>query len=416
MNNILIVAVAFSWIALSSGATISQSASPPQVVQGTLTRPGGTPFYLQAVVTERGDPDEHVDVEMSWVAPDKWTRTIKSNEFSQNLIVNGDRIFEQDSDDYFPVGIRTLVTALVDPKPVLETVRPGDFVRTKANGGSDESGKMCFGPSSKMCITGKYGLTESVRGPGRSVDFMDYQKFKDMRVARLLVYHIDAGDNLQARITTLGELDTHDEGKFLISEPTPNEKQNRSVILPEGELRSLALQPTEIVWPQVLEDNQTSGETSYYISLDRSGQVREVLPLSVAVERADDSARRQIMKWKFKPVLRDGVPVQAEAVLSFHYDTRAYGPHAPLTNEEARKLASNIVEPVFPSGTAPSGSTFTIWIAVDVEGNIIESIAGDGPHQLYQACSQAIGKWRFTPILKSGKARPYRAQITCRVP
>jgi hypothetical protein len=49
---------------------------------------------LQAVITERGDPNEHVEVEMSWMAPDKWKRTIRSAEFSQTLIVNGDKIFE----------------------------------------------------------------------------------------------------------------------------------------------------------------------------------------------------------------------------------------------------------------------------------------------------------------------------------
>src|SRR5580765_6621725 len=98
----------------------------------------------------------------------------------------------------------------------------------------------------------------------------------------------------------LGEL-TSDDAQFAIPEPTPKEKQIRCVVLAEADLRALALKPTEIIWPQVLEDNKTSGETSYYVSCDRSGQVREILPLSISVERADDSARRQIMRWKFQP-------------------------------------------------------------------------------------------------------------------
>ena len=194
------------------------------------------------------------------------------------------------------------------------------------------------------------------------------------------------------------------------------EKQIRSVVVSEGDLRSNALNPMEIIWPQVLEDNQTKGDTSYYVSLDRAGNVREILPLSVAVERADDSARRQIMKWKFKPVLRDGVAVQAEAVLNFHFDTRAYGPAVPLTDTEVRQLASNIIEPVLPAGLVPSGSTSTMAVAVDIEGKIIESMALNGPRELSQACSEAIGKWQFRPILEQGNPRPYRAHITCRVP
>jgi len=393
----------------------AQSGSPAHVVQATLTAPGGTPFYLQAEITERSDPSEYVEVELTWVAPDKWRRRIQSAEFSQTLIVNGDKVFEEDSDDYFPLGIQSLVTAMVDPKPVLDAVRPGDRVMTKANGTADESGKMCFGPNAKMCVTSRYGLTETVGAPGRSVTFTDYQKFKDKRVARMLTYQIDPSDSLQANITTLGELKKHDEDRFLITDPTPLQKQIRSVVVPQAELRDLALQPTEIIWPQVLEDNRTEGETSYYVSMDRAGQVREILPLSVAIERADDSARRQIMKWKFKPVLRDGVPVQAEAVLNFHFNTRAYGPASPLTDAEVRKLVPNVVDPVFPAGAAP-GSTFTIAVAVDSEGQLIESIAGEGPRELFQPCSQAIGKWHFNPIVEDGKPLPYRAQITCRVP
>jgi|ERR1700683_727992 hypothetical protein len=180
--------------------------------------------------------------------------------------------------------------------------------------------------------------------------------------------------------------------------------------------RGLAQQPLEIIWPQVLEDNNTTGETSYYVSLDRSGQVREVLPLSVAIERADDSARRQILKWKFKPVLRDGAPVQAESILNFSFNTRAYGPASPLTDEEVRKLATNIIDPGFSEGTAPSGSTLEIRIAVDEEGNIIESMAGDGPHAMYQSCSKAVGKWHFSPIMEDGKPHPDRTKVICRAP
>jgi len=409
-----ISAVAWLGIGLSASAAVGQG-SPVQLVQGTLTETGAAPFYLQAVITERGDPDEHIDVEMSWVAPNKWRRTIQSKEFSQRLIVNGDKVFEQDSEDYFPLGIQTLVTVMVDPKPVLEAVRPGDQVMTKANGASDESGKMCFGPNSKMCGTGRFGLTEMVHAAGRSVDFMDYQKFKDKRVARMLIYHIDPGDSLQAHINSLGEFKSYDEEELSVADPTPKQRQLLSAILPEAELRDLAPQPMEIIWPQVLEDQRTEGETSYYVSLDRSGQVREVLPLSVAIERADDSARRQIMKWKFKPVLMDGILVQAEAVLNFHFNTRAYGPAAPLTDLEVRRLASGMVDPVFPAAVT-SGSTFTIHIAVDEEGHVIESIAGDGPRELYRPCSQAIGKWHFSPIVEDGKPRPYRGEIACRVP
>jgi hypothetical protein len=67
-------------------------------------------------------------------------RTIRSQDFSQTLIANGDKVFEQDSDDYFPLGLQTLATALVDPQLILDSWRPGDQLMTKADGSADESG------------------------------------------------------------------------------------------------------------------------------------------------------------------------------------------------------------------------------------------------------------------------------------
>jgi len=398
------------------GSPTQTAAQRPSLVQATLIAPGSPPFHLRAVITERGDPTSRTDVEIFWMARGKWRRTIQSQtEFSQTLIVNGDRIYEQDSDGYFPLWSQTLVIVMVDPKPVLDAFKPGDRLMTKANGASDESGIVCFPDNPKTCMSGPTGLVETVNAAGHSVDFTNYQDFQGKRVARVLIYHVDPGDSYKAQVTELTELKNPDPGLFSIPETTSENQRIDSVILSEAELRRLALEPTEIIWPQVLEDNRTQGETSYYVSLDRSGQVREVLPLSVAIERADDSARRQIMKWKFKPVLKDGIPVQAEAVFNFHFNTRAYGPASPLSDAEVRKLASNVVDPAFPAGAAP-GSTFTVSVAVDADGTLIESIAGDGPHELYQPCSQAIGKWHFSPILEDGKPCPYRARITCRVP
>jgi hypothetical protein len=394
-----------------AGGQVDDKARP---VQAVLIEPASISFHLQAVITEPSDPNEHIDVEMFWADPGKWRRTIKSQEFSQTLIVNSGRVFEQDSSDYMPLAIQVLTTAMVDPRPIVNALRPGDYVVTKANGKADESGRVCFDPAGRICGISPNGLTESLRGAGRSVTFTKYEKFKHKRVARSITYMLDHGDSYQAHVLTLGEFESKDDSQFAIPEPTPADKQVRSEVFAETELRALSGGPIEIIWPQVLEGQQTTGTTSYYVSLDRTGQVREVLPLAVSVERADDSARRQLMRLKFNPPTKGGVPVQAEGILTFNFDTRAYGPKTILSNEEVRKLAANIVEPEFP-GTASPGATCSIRIAVDADGQVIEQIAMDC-HGLAQPCMNAIGKWRFSPIMEDGKPRPYRAEIAFRVP
>ena len=122
-----------------------------------------------------------------------------------------------------------------------------------------------------------------------------------------------------------------------------------------------------------------------------------------------------MMHWKFEPFLKGGIPVQAEGVVDLHFDTRAYGPANMLTDEEGRKLASNIVEPIFPTNVSP-GSSCAIRIAIDSEGGLIEQIAGDCAPGMYQLCSHALGKWHFSPIVQKDKQLPYRAEIKFRAP
>ena len=86
------------------GGSFILAAQQPVLVQGSLTAAGSKPFHLKATITEGHDPSPKAEVEMEWLAPNQWRRTIKSDDFSQTLIVNGDKIFDQHSDDYFPLG------------------------------------------------------------------------------------------------------------------------------------------------------------------------------------------------------------------------------------------------------------------------------------------------------------------------
>lgn len=406
-------------LALSAMARAQQvpnpADSPPSVVQATLIAPGNPPFHLKATITAGHDPSPVGQVEISWVAPNKWRRTIESDDFSQTLIVNGGMVFEHDSDDYFPIALNTLVTAMVDPKPILDAHRPEDQLQTKANGASSESGSVCFGTAKKMCGTSPSGLTEIVGTPGHSVGFTAYRDFKGMRVARILTDTVGVGEFHRAQITDLEELTNPGESLFAVSETTPKEKRIRAILIPEAELRGLALQPPEVIWPQVL-DGATTGTASFDVSVDHSGQVREVLPVHTDNERSNDSARNQIMRWKFKPVVKDGSAVQVESLLTFALNTRAFGPPDPLSDAEVRKLASNIVDPVITPGTAPSGTIYTLWAAIDSDGNVIEVIPAPGAPALFKPCYDAIKKWHFSPIIENGQPRPYRAEIKFQVP
>lgn len=199
----------------------------------------------------------------------------------------------------------------------------------------------------------------------------------------------------------------------------PSEQETHPLTIDQDMFQKSAITPLEIIWPQVL-DGPTSGDALYQLTIDQAGNVTDVRPLTAAVERSNDSVIRQIMRWKFKPAFRFSngklVTAPVEVFWIFHFNTRAYGPIEPLPESDARRLATKIVDPNFPPGT-PSGETCSMRIAVDSDGYLIEVIGdvcpGDG---LYIPSLHAIQSWQFKPVLENGQPRPYRSEITFRVP
>lgn len=403
-----------------SQATTPAPGSGIAIVQPSLTAPGSASFHLQSRITDKDDPDNPTDVEVYWVNATRWRREIKSSEFSQTLIVNGNDVFDEHSDDFIPLPIETLLTAMTDPGTLLAAMASTDKAYTKANGGANESGVVCFEPAQNgkaMTLCGKsaLGLREIVDVPGHPVQFTNYQEFFGRRVAREILTTPEVGVSYTARVTFLSQLDNPDQELFSVPKPTPPREWLRIATFSEQELRGLLTAPHEVVWPQVLDGN-SKGSASYYVAIDRDGKVRETVVIRSDNERANDSARRQITSWKFKPPTKDSLPVQAEGILNFRLDTRAWGPASPLNNDQVRKLASDMVEPAFPPGVAPSGSISSVMIAVDADGKVIEMIAGGGPPGVFVHCMKALQKWHFSPIIEKGQARPYRAQVDFRVP
>ena len=217
----------------------SSAISGAVLVQARLDSPGSSPFHLKAMISEKDDPNSETKVEMFWVAADKWRRVIDEPEFSQTLIVNGKEVFEQNSDDYFPLYLQTLVTALVNPQPILDALRPGDRLSTKANGAAQESGVVCFDANHTLCGRGRYGLQETVDAPGHPVTFTDYQEFNGQRVARLVMTSPERGVNYTAKVTELNNFKDPDNKFLSIPQPTPMERRIRTAVLSETSFAAL---------------------------------------------------------------------------------------------------------------------------------------------------------------------------------
>lgn len=378
------------------------------VVQGSLIGPDSQPFHLEASITQGKQATPYAMIKMDWISDTVYREVIRSTNFNSIRISANTRFYEKDSDRYFPLLLRTLTTAMLDPKPIVEAIQEGDRVLTKSNGSVDESGLSCFDAQRRMCFRDPDGLKETIAASGHAVTFGNYQPFGHQRIARVITNAPRLGEELYTlTVTQLKEIDKatpinvpDDAGTGRI------EFQDVS----EAELRSHVSDSLSIIWPQPL-DGVEKGPASFFISIDTTGQVREVQQLYTVNERTNDSAKNQLMRWHFKPFIVDGKPMQTSGILRFTLNTREFGPKTPLSDAEARKLVAHPVNPRIEGSAPPPGTTYSLWASVDSDGHVIEIMAGDGPNELFIPCMQAVQSWQFKPLMVDGTAVPFRTKL-----
>jgi TonB family protein len=425
----LLSLVAMSAVAQEAGdkvVSIAQAADHA-VQQSKLTLAGGVPFHLKAHITNAGatKPEYSADVEEYWVSPEKWRRSVQSAGFSQTLIVNGDKVSEKLTSDYYPFWLHDLVTALFDPLPMVDQLKamqgqveiPEDSA--KSNSCVNMQFKVGTAPAQNnlgfaFCFGGKGGLLQAVITPGYKAQFSDYLLFKKKMVARTIKAEFAPGLVLTAEVTQLAELSSPEENLFSIDAATPATEQMKTIQVTEDSARALALNTPPIVWPTVRE-GKTEGVMSVYVSVDRSGKVREVWPLASSNPELDQAARDQLLRWQYKPYSNGG-PSQMEAVLTFAFATRIENPIPVLSDAEARKLATRVVEAVVPAGKSRKGSKFGLRISVDEAGKVlaVQNQNKVAP-TLYTAGTSALKQWRFRPYMNNGKPDRFYADIIFQV-
>jgi hypothetical protein len=402
-------------------------ATDHAVQESKLTLAGGVPFHLKAHIANVGTPkpEYSADVEEYWVSPEKWRRTVQSTGLSQTLIANGDKVSEKLMGDYFPFWLHDLVTALMDPLPMADQLKlmQGQLEIPEDSAKSSSCMNMQFkvgtAPAQNslpaaFCFGGKGGLLQAVNTPGYKAQFADYLPFKKKMVARTIKAEFEPGLVLAAKITELVELPNPDEKLFTIDAVTPSAEHMKTIQVTESTTQALALNTPPIAWPSVRE-GKTEGVMSVYISVDRTGHVREVWPLVSNNLELNEAAREQLLKWQYKPY-NNGGPSQMEAVLTFAFSTRIENPIPVLSDAEARKLATRIVEAMVPAGKARKGTKFSLRVGVDQAGKTqtVQNQNKVAP-ALYTAGVAALKQWRFRPYLNHGKPDRFYADITFQV-
>ncbi len=357
------------------------------VARSTLNQPGTHPFHLHAVLSPKrpsGDASQlSGEVEIWWVSQTQYRREVRSADFHQIDIVNGDREWQQNEGDYFPEWLREIAAALIEPVPdldeVLKQMESADVKKLmgathfswmieSANG--DVKGTMGAG----LSIADSTGLLQYGSGFGWSGEFQDYKEFHGRMVARM----VSAGSPEEvARVTTLEDLGVVPPGFFDTGATGGDSVLLKTALIDEASLRKNLLPSQPPAWPP-LQDGPLEGALTTEVVVDRSGKVRDVGTIVTNNPGVSDVARQAIGAMQFQPYLLDGAPVQVVSRITMSFKTvrpagveifdtaRAYferGRHAGFPSAASR--SAYVMHAVFQArtsaGTVEQGQYADTW-------------------------------------------------------
>jgi hypothetical protein len=381
----------------------------------------GKPFHAVLLIGNAKSPYSG-RVEVWWAAKQKYKTVLASPTFSQTRIVNGTEVMETDSGDYYPRWLENFVDAILDPIPMIGNFRGRGGVvmlgpqitnsclrRDDRHDGTTDV--MTWGD---ICFSGSKPLIRSVLTMNYGVEFGDWESFGKKEVAR--TYKTDVLDyqEVVAHLTTLDELRDTPEELFAIKTPTPADQQIRTAFVSTQKEESLVEDAPKIDWPTVHE-GKTEGYMIVYARTDRTGQVRESAKHNSDQPGLEDFGMELALRYKFKPLLVDGVAVQMEMPLVLHFTSKIADPLPMLTGQALLKQISGC-DAKLVSGIPASARIKPTSIAVNEEGKLTgegygPNVDAGSPAVLVKVVLALGLDCHFAPLMRNGAPTYYHGAL-----
>lgn len=218
----------------------------------------------------------------------------------------------------------------------------------------------------------------------------------------------------------------------------PAAQAGQAVVAPPGEApdsksAEFNLEPIETApatYPPQAQERKIQGKVTASFLVSQSGDV-EYVEVPKDQPLLDVAAQDAIVKWKFKPVLKDGT---AEAVVSkatFDFVlgngnsqaaqdvAQAIGPasafpeRVQLTKEVTNAAIVHRVPAKYPQGAQVLRveGTVVLQARIDKQGKVTDLQPVSGPKQLVQAATDAVKQWRYKPFFFMGQPVEAETQV-----
>lgn len=374
----------------------------------------GKPFHAVMEIGSAGS-EYTGHLEVWWVDASKYRTVLTSPKFSQERIVNGEKVFEKNDGDYYPRWLENFVLAVLDPVPMAKNfqgrggaVTLGAQITNSCLRRDDRPGgitdQMTWGV---VCFSGSEPHLASIFTTNMSLEFKDWKSFEKKQIARTYQTDVLGFQPVVGKLTELEQIKQPDEAMFAITTVTPPEQRISTQYVSTLTEESMVEKVPEIQWPPVRE-GKTEGYMIVYARTDRTGQVRETSKHNSDQPGLESFGMEQALRYKFKPLVVDGVAQQMEMPLVLHFTSRLGDPIPILTAEQMQKQMGGC-----KPGKLPSGSPdVTIRVSISEAGKMTGmGPVGQGSGSAWIGAMQALRGCSYLPYVVDGKATYYKGDV-----
>jgi hypothetical protein len=384
----------------------------------------GVPFH--AILTfkpKEPDVDQKISgtVQVFWSAPKHYRLQLETPAFGQTLIVDGDRIQETDRGDFYPNWLQNFVTGLLDPMSRLASIREHPNRITGGPAGNGYFMQPCVGRDDRpnnvtdqltwaqICFDTNGPQLQFVIDFAYNMQFGDFHDFHGKQIAHTYTSGTGSNDPLIGRLTALE--DWHPDDKLLtVITPTPlTDRILTTLVSTQQEESMVESAPKDVQWPHVPE-GPFHGFMIVQAIADRTGQVRWSSKHNSDNGLLEAFGRDVAMRYKFHPLVVDGVPQQMIMPLVLHFHTAMDHPLPDLDDKQTRHIITGCDLPHKIGDPASAGQMIEIVFKVHDDGKMETVGSSDRKIPVLNLFRQ-FQSCRFGTVKQDGKPTAYYAHL-----